>query len=72
MRALAVIIFIAFITGCSNVQPWVMPYEREALADPIMSYSRDPMLDRYRQHVFEVREGARGGSGVQGGGCGCN
>jgi hypothetical protein len=72
MRALAVIIFFAFSAGCSNVQPWVMPYEREALADPIMSHSRDPMLDRYRQHVFEVREGARGGSGVQGGGCGCN
>jgi len=49
-----------------------MPYEREALSDPIMSHSREPMLDRYRQHVFEVREGARGGSGVQGGGCGCN
>lgn len=72
MRALAIISFLVLTSGCSNVQPWVMPYEREALADPIMSYSRDPMLDRYRQHVFEVREGARGGSGVQGGGCGCN
>jgi hypothetical protein len=72
MRALLVIFLFALISGCSNVQPWVMPYERGALADPIMSYSRDPMLDRYRQHVFEVREGARGGSGVRGGGCGCN
>ena len=72
MRILVLISLLGLTAGCSNVQPWVMPYEREALSDPIMSHSREPMLDRYRQHVFEVREGARGGSGVQGGGCGCN
>jgi hypothetical protein len=50
-----------------------MPYEREALSDPIMLTSRMPLVDRYRQHVFEVREGARGASGLGvGGGCGCN
>ena len=59
-------------TGCARVDPWVMPYEREALADPIMSVSRDPLIDRHRQHVFDVREGARGPSTSQGGGCGCN
>ena len=72
MKSLTIIFLLALTSACSNLQPWVMPYEREVLADPLMSYSRDPMLDRYRQHVFEVREGARGGGGVQGGGCGCN
>jgi len=66
--------FIAVLcfAGCTRVEPWVMPYEREALADPIMSTSRDPMLDRHRAHVFDVREGARGATVSQGGGCGCN
>ena len=72
MKALLATVCLLLVAGCSNIEPWVMPYEREALADPIMTMSRDPMLDRYRQHVFEVREAARGGSGTQGAGCGCN
>jgi hypothetical protein len=63
---------LLWLSGCARVEPWVLPYEREALADPIMSPSRDPMLDRHRQHVFDVREGARGATVSQGGGCGCN
>lgn len=73
MRIAAVIALLAFsLAGCARIEPWVMPYEREALADPIMSISRDPMLDRYRQHVFDTREGARGATVSGGGGCGCN
>ena len=58
-------------TGCS-LQPWVKPYERERLADPIMQFSRDTLSEKHFEHVREVREGARGATGVQGGGCGCN
>ena len=58
--------------GCSSLQPWVKPYERERLADPIMKLSRDALPDKNREHVRVVREGARGATGVQGGGCGCN
>lgn len=53
-------------------EPWVKPYERAHLADPIMSFSRDPVSSAYRSHVFEAREGARGAGGESGGGCGCN
>jgi hypothetical protein len=72
------------LAGCSSfgpvwpigsigpIEPWVKPYERERLADPIMKYSRDPLADKHREHVFDVREAARGATGVQGGGCGCN
>jgi hypothetical protein len=59
------------LAGCA-VQPWVKPYERERLADPIMQFSRDTLVDRHLEHVRTVREGARGATGVQGGGCGCN
>ena len=46
--------------------------ERERLAAPLMAGSRDVLPDRHRAHVHEVREGARGATTVQGGGCGCN
>ena len=55
-----------------RIQPWVKPYERERLADPIMKLSRDALPDKHFEHVRDVREGARGATGVQGGGCGCN
>ena len=54
------------------IEPWVKPYERERLADPIMQFSRDALPEKHVEHVRDVREGARGATGVQGGGCGCN
>jgi hypothetical protein len=59
------------LSGCS-VQPWVQPYERERLAGPLMQQSRSELADKHREHIHLVREGARGATGVQGGGCGCN
>jgi hypothetical protein len=61
----------ALLAGCA-VGPWVKPYERERLADPIMNSSRDVLAEKHRAHVHEVREGARGATAVPGGGCGCN
>ena len=58
--------------GCSNVEPWVKPYERQNFADPIMALDRDPVSTAYINHVFEARAGARGAVGSHGGGCGCN
>lgn len=58
--------------GCSGIEPWVKPYEREHLADPIMSFTPNPVSSSYLDHVFESREGARGATGSVGGGCGCN
>jgi hypothetical protein len=60
------------VSGCSNIEPWVKPYERDRLADPIMALDADPVSTYYIQHVYEAREGARGGEGAAGGGCGCN
>ncbi|MGB5165567.1 MAG: DUF4266 domain-containing protein [Woeseiaceae bacterium] len=58
--------------GCSGIEPWVAPYERDRLADPIMALDGDPVSSSYIAHVYEAREGARGGEGAVGGGCGCN
>jgi hypothetical protein len=59
-------------TACAPLQPWVKPYEREHLADPIMAIDPDPVSSSYIDHVFEAREGARGATGGGGGGCGCS
>ena len=58
-------------SGCA-MKPWVKPYERMNLADPIMSFSRNGVSDNYMHHVYQAREGARGAEGGSGGGCGCN
>ena len=70
-RAAALLGLAAGLGGCS-MQPWVKPYERERLADPVMRASRDALSERHRDHVHNVREGARGATGVLGNGCGCN
>lgn len=69
---LAVLALGAGLAGCTSIEPWVKPYEREHLADPIMALSRSPIAATYRDHVFETREGSHGATGAVGGGCGCN
>jgi hypothetical protein len=71
-RGLMIVGALFTLAGCGNIEPWVKPYEREALADPIMSFESDPVSTAYTHHVFEAREGARGALGSAGGGCGCN
>jgi len=63
---------LAQLCACSSIEPWVKPYERERLADPIMAFDRNPVSSAYMDHVYEVRNAARGGNGAAGGGCGCN
>jgi len=70
-RLLLLSIAVITFAGCS-IEPWVKPYERDRLADPIMAFDRDPVSSAYTHHVYEAREGARGASGSSGGGCGCN
>ena len=69
---LAALVLGAGLAGCTWMEPWVKPYEREHLADPIMALSRNSIAASYRDHVFETREGSHGATGAVGGGCGCN
>jgi len=70
-RFLLVLALFSGLAACS-IEPWVKPYERDRLADPIMALDGDPVSTSYIQHVYEAREGARGAEGATGGGCGCN
>jgi hypothetical protein len=63
---------VLLLSGCGGIQPWVKPYERDRLADPIMAWDRDAISAAYLDHIRETREGARGATGGTGGGCGCN
>ena len=70
-RPLLLVLGGLLLAGCAT-EPWVKPYERANLADPIMSFARDPISAGYLHHVYDSREGARGAGVVSGGGCGCN
>lgn len=72
IRLFMMILCSLVISGCANIEPWVKPYERAHLADPIMNFQRNPVSSAYMTHVYQAREGARGAEGGHGGGCGCN
>ncbi len=66
---MSALIFLAVVAGgCVRVKP----YERELLAKPTMTFQPDPHEDVLDNHMLEAREGAAGGYGSAGGGCGCN
>jgi hypothetical protein len=58
-------------TGCSApvaVQAW----EKGELARPEMRFDAGLLESRMNEQVYPSKEGASGGTGVGGGGCGCN
>ena len=72
LRVLVALSVLQLLGACAPLEPWVKPYEREHLADPIMALDRNPISRDYMAHVFGTREGAHGATGGAGGGCGCN
>jgi Domain of unknown function (DUF4266) len=65
--ALAItVIGLVAATGCGTVQP----YERGKLAHPTMAAG--DMAGFGESHLRAISEGAIGGSGGTGSGCGCN
>lgn len=46
--------------------------EKEFLADQVMVFDDDPHESSSDDHIRSNREGAAGGHGTGGGGCGCN
>jgi Domain of unknown function (DUF4266) len=61
-------VVIVLLTGCVRVAA----HQREYLAKPAMNPEADPLEQKLDTHVAEYREGSMGGTGVGGGGCGCN
>ena len=70
VRGSLVILVLVSVIACSACGR-VKPYQRETHAQRSMQ-DPDPVDQKLDDHVNEYREGAIGGSGVGGGGCGCN
>ncbi|MCX6166337.1 MAG: DUF4266 domain-containing protein [Ignavibacteriae bacterium] len=64
---ISILLFLITLSGCAVVQPW----ERERLADPNMMFDENPIQKGIKEHYINIREGSEGGTGSQGGGCGC-
>ena len=55
LRGLFVLIALGLVSsGCSSIEPWVKPYDRENLADPIMVFTRAPISQDFLDHVNSV------------------
>ena len=73
LAALVALILLAAGAGGCSVNKWtVKPHQRELLSDRIMQLDADEQERTAEEHVLSNREGAVGGSGTSGGGCGCN
>lgn len=68
MKKILVAAGLLALNACVTVRP----QERAVLADPVMQFEGDPLIAAQLHHAIDNREGSFGGSGVAGGGCGCN
>jgi hypothetical protein len=59
---------IVSVTGCATLAP----QQRAILADPTMQFDGEAKHEAALRHALDNREGSMGGTGVSGGGCGCN
>ena len=57
--------------GCGTT-PTVQAWEKGNLARPEMGFERDALDTKFTDHIYFSKEAASGGTGVGGGGCGCN
>lgn len=70
VRCLTLVVLIASLSGSGCVV--VRANQREFHAKRAMTNDRDKSEVRFGQHANGSREGADGGTGQPGGGCGCN
>jgi len=70
-RALLLVVACLAGTGCSGpiaVEAW----EKGELARPEMRFDAGSLESRMSEQVYPSKEASSGGTGVGGGGCGCN
>ena len=71
MKFIHLIIMLLLFNGCAFKE--VKSWEKKTLAEDIMQYGGiNPAVTKFQSHIYFSKEAARGGSGVGGGGCGCN
>lgn len=66
---LLIIILCLTVSACAvPVKPW----EKDILAQKKMQLDPSPLESYLDEHIYFSKEASSGGSGVGGGGCGCN
>lgn len=71
-QAVLITMSASLFMGCSLIKE-VKPWEKETLARPIMQFGGlHSQVSKFESHIYFSKEASRGGSGVAGGGCGCN
>ena len=70
-RLVSLSIVAATLGGCGAL-PTVQAWEKGNLARPEMGFERDALDTKFTDHIYFSKEAASGGTGVGGGGCGCN
>lgn len=72
-KKLLLVALVVLGAGCTGSRYWlVKPHQRAYLSDRIMRLDTEKQGRAADQHVLGTREGAFGGNGTAGGGCGCN
>ena len=69
-RSFSSLVLALALAGCGRYA--VRPNEKEHLSDRTMRFDADDQEAATDDHVLGSREGATGGRGTTGGGCGCN
>ena len=77
MKRLFIISLVVSLSGCGTirnitVKEDVKPWQKDILAQRSMQFPSDKMQAYADDHIFFSKEASTGGSGVGGGGCGCN
>ncbi len=71
MKYLALTLALLVVTtGCTSMG--VKPWERDLLAQKKMQLDPYPLDTFIDEHIYFSKENSSGGSGIGGGGCGCN
>lgn len=71
IAVLAALVAPVALGGCTSL-PSVQPWEKGVLARPEMGFEGDRLDNAFTEHTYNSKEAASGGTGVGGGGCGCN
>ena len=77
MYKISIILICLLTSACSTLKNMsvgeeVKPWEKDILAQQAMQFPQDKMFSFSDEHIFFSKEASTGGSGVGGGGCGCN
>ena len=77
MKNIITLSALILLTGCETfnhvtLSEEVQPWEKDILSQQVMQFPQDPMHAFADEHIYFSKEASTGGSGVGGGGCGCN